>query len=59
MPEAVDSFISGTVPAVLLWVLFKWLQQVTDSFVRFAKFENPVRAEQYFDPSTFLSVIKK
>lgn len=37
----------------------KWLQQVTDFFVRFAKIENPVPADQYFDPSIFLSIVKR
>jgi NitT/TauT family transport system substrate-binding protein len=37
----------------------KWLQQVTDFFVRFAKIENPVPAAQYFDASIFLSTVKK
>jgi NitT/TauT family transport system substrate-binding protein len=37
----------------------KWLQQVSDFFVRFAKIENPVPAAQYFDPSIFISVARK
>jgi len=37
----------------------RWLQQVSDFFVRFAKIENPVPSAQYFDPSLFISVIKK
>lgn len=36
----------------------KWLQQVTDFFVQNAKIQNPVMAEQYFDPKPFLSVVK-
>ena len=30
----------------------KWLQQVTDFFVRFGSIQNPVPASQYFDPSS-------
>jgi NitT/TauT family transport system substrate-binding protein len=37
----------------------KWLQQVSDFFVRFAKIGNPVSAAEYFDPSVFISVAKK
>lgn len=36
----------------------KWLQQVTDFFVRFGKIENPVPASKYFDPSLFLETVK-
>jgi NitT/TauT family transport system substrate-binding protein len=36
----------------------EWLQQVTDFYARATKIENPVPAEQYFDPSIFLSVVK-
>lgn len=36
----------------------KWLQQVTDFFVQNAKIQNPVMAEQYFDPKPFISVVK-
>jgi NitT/TauT family transport system substrate-binding protein len=44
-------YVNGTVT--------KWLQQVSDFFVRFAKIENPVPAAQYFDPNVFISVVKK
>jgi NitT/TauT family transport system substrate-binding protein len=44
-------YVNGTVT--------RWLQQVSDFFVRFAKIENPVPAAQYFDPSVFVSVVKK
>jgi len=36
----------------------KWLQQVTDFFVRFANIQNPVPASQYFDPKPYLQTIK-
>ena len=36
----------------------KWLQQVTDFFVRFGGIQNPVPASQYFDPSVYLDTIK-
>jgi NitT/TauT family transport system substrate-binding protein len=36
----------------------KWLQQVTDFFVGFAKIENSVPASQYFDTSLYLNAIK-
>ena len=36
----------------------KWLQQVTDFFVRFANIQNPVPASQYFDPKPYLQAIK-
>jgi NitT/TauT family transport system substrate-binding protein len=36
----------------------KWLQQVTDFFVRFGGIQNPVPASQYFDPKIYLDTIK-
>lgn len=36
----------------------KWLQQVTDFFVRFANIQNPVPAQQYFDTRPYLETIK-
>lgn len=36
----------------------KWLQQVTDFFVRFGNIQNPVPASQYFDPKIYLDTIK-
>jgi NitT/TauT family transport system substrate-binding protein len=36
----------------------KWLQQVTDFFVRFANINSPVPASQYFDPKLYLETIK-
>ena len=36
----------------------KWLQQVTDFFVRFGGIQNPVPASQYFDPRIYLDTIK-
>jgi NitT/TauT family transport system substrate-binding protein len=36
----------------------KWLQQVTDFFVRFANIQNPVPASQYFDPKPYMETIK-
>jgi len=44
-------YVNGTVT--------RWLQQVSDFFVRFAKIENPVPAAQYFDPSIFISLVRK
>ncbi|MEP7206924.1 MAG: ABC transporter substrate-binding protein [Casimicrobiaceae bacterium] len=36
----------------------KWLQQVTDFFVRFASIQNPVPASQYFDEKLYLEAVK-
>jgi sulfonate transport system substrate-binding protein len=36
----------------------KWLQQVSDFFVRFANISNPVPASRYFDPKPYLETIK-
>jgi NitT/TauT family transport system substrate-binding protein len=36
----------------------KWLQQVTDFFVRFANISNPVPASKYFEPKYYLDTIK-
>ena len=36
----------------------KWLQQVTDFFVKFGNIQNPVPASQYFDPKIYLETIK-
>jgi NitT/TauT family transport system substrate-binding protein len=36
----------------------RWLQQVTDFFVRIGGIANAVPANQYFDPSIFLATIK-
>lgn len=36
----------------------KWLQQVTDFFVKFGNIQNPVPASQYFDPSVYVDTIK-
>jgi NitT/TauT family transport system substrate-binding protein len=36
----------------------RWLQQVTDFFVRFGGIQNPVPAAQYFDPKIYMSTIK-
>lgn len=36
----------------------KWLQQVTDFFVKFGKIQNPVGADKYFDPKLYLDTIK-
>jgi NitT/TauT family transport system substrate-binding protein len=36
----------------------KWLQQVTDFFVKFGNIQNPTPASQYFDPKVYLDTIK-
>ena len=36
----------------------KWLQQVTDFFVRFGGIQNPVPASKYFDPKLYLDTNK-
>jgi NitT/TauT family transport system substrate-binding protein len=36
----------------------KWLQQVTDFFVRFGGIQNAVPASQYFDPKIYLDTVK-
>src|SRR4029078_12774536 len=36
----------------------KWLQQVTDFFVRFANISNPTPASEHLDPRLYLETIK-
>jgi NitT/TauT family transport system substrate-binding protein len=36
----------------------RWLQQVTDFFVKFGNIQNPVPASNYFDTKLFLDTIK-
>ena len=36
----------------------RWLQQVTDVYVKLGAMENPVKASQYFDPSLYLGVVR-
>jgi len=36
----------------------KWLQQVTDFFVKFGNIQNPTPASQYFDPKIYLDTIR-
>ena len=36
----------------------KWLQQVTDFFVAAGNIQNPVKAQDYFDPKPFLETVK-
>nr|AUN37380.1 taurine-binding periplasmic protein TauA [uncultured bacterium] len=36
----------------------KWLQQVTDFFVKFGNIPNAVPASQYFDPSLYMTTVK-
>jgi NitT/TauT family transport system substrate-binding protein len=36
----------------------KWLQQVTDFFVKFSKIQNPTPASTYFDPKLYLKTVK-
>ena len=36
----------------------KWLQQVTDFFVKFGNISNPVPASQYFDTKLYLDTVK-
>lgn len=43
-------YVDGTV--------VKWLQQVTDFFVRTGGISNPVPASTYFDPSIYLKTVK-
>jgi NitT/TauT family transport system substrate-binding protein len=43
-------YVDGTVA--------KWLQQVTDFFVRFGGIQNPVPATKYFDTKPYLDTIK-
>ncbi|MDA8109009.1 MAG: ABC transporter substrate-binding protein [Betaproteobacteria bacterium] len=43
-------YVDGTV--------VKWLQQVTDFFVRTGGIDNPVPASTYFDPSIYLKTVK-
>jgi ABC-type nitrate/sulfonate/bicarbonate transport system permease component len=35
----------------------RWLQQVTDFFVKFGNIQNPVPAAQYFDPKIYLETV--
>jgi NitT/TauT family transport system substrate-binding protein len=36
----------------------KWLQQVTDFFVKFGNIQNPTPASTYFDPKLYLDTVK-
>ena len=36
----------------------KWLQQVTDFFVKAGNIQNPVPAAKYFDPQLYLKIVK-
>ena len=36
----------------------RWLQQVTDFFVKFGNIQSPVPASQYFDPKLYLETVK-
>ena len=36
----------------------KWLQQVTDFFVKAGNIASPVPASTYFDPQIYLQVVK-
>jgi NitT/TauT family transport system substrate-binding protein len=36
----------------------KWLQQVTDFFVKAGNIQNPVPAAKYFDPQLYLKTVK-
>jgi NitT/TauT family transport system substrate-binding protein len=36
----------------------KWLQQVTDFFVKFGNIQNPTPASTYFDPKLYLGTVK-
>ncbi|HEX3469511.1 MAG TPA: ABC transporter substrate-binding protein [Candidatus Elarobacter sp.] len=38
--------------------LTRWLDQVTEVYVKLGAMDNPVRAQQYFDPSLFLDVAR-
>ena len=49
-PEWRVKYADGTVT--------RWLQQVTDFFASNAKISNALRAEQYFDPSLFMELVK-
>ncbi|RYF34472.1 MAG: transporter substrate-binding domain-containing protein [Comamonadaceae bacterium] len=49
-PEWRAKYADGTVNG--------WLQQVTDFFVQNANISNALKAQQYFDPSLFTSLVK-
>jgi NitT/TauT family transport system substrate-binding protein len=49
-PEWRAKYADGTVTG--------WLQQVTDFFVQNANIANALKAQQYFDPSLFTSLVK-
>ena len=36
----------------------RWLQQVSDFFVKYGNIANPVPAEKYFNPKLYLEVVK-
>jgi NitT/TauT family transport system substrate-binding protein len=52
-------------PTVVWWHLYhngtvpKWVRQVSDFFVRFAKIETPVPATSYFDAGVLLSTVRR
>ena len=49
-PSGASTYADGTVT--------KWLQQVTDFFVRVRQHPEPMPASQYFDPKIYLDTIK-
>jgi len=66
LPDLKEQFGAQKVFATREWrryysdgTVTKWLQQVTDFFVRFGGIQNAVPASQYFDPKIFLDTIKE
>ena len=65
LPDLKEQFKAEKVFTAAQWrkmyadgTVTKWLQQVTDFFVRFANIQNPTPASQYFDPKIYLETIK-
>jgi NitT/TauT family transport system substrate-binding protein len=65
LPDLKEQFGAQKVFSTAEWrklyadgTITKWLQQVTDFFVKFGNIQNPVPASQYFDPKIYLETIK-
>ena len=65
LPEFRDQFKASRYYSSAEWrklyadgTVAKWLQQVTDFFVKFGNIPNPVPATQYFDTKLYLDTVK-
>jgi NitT/TauT family transport system substrate-binding protein len=65
LPDLKEQFGAQKVFSTAEWrklyadgTITKWLQQVTDFFVKFGNIQSPVPASQYFDPKIYLDTVK-